>query len=508
MDSIPAPFLTDDGYAEIGFMSGLEVHRQVLTERKLFCHCPPGLYSERVDAEALRHMRPTLSEMGGYDGTALMEFKTRKDILYLLDGRTVCTYEMDDTPPFPPDREAIDIALMQAMAYGCSLVGEIHIIRKQYLDGSIPTGFQRTFLVGVGGSFPMGDRRIGVTQISLEEDSCREVSDHGHLRMYRGDRLGMPITEVVTEPEFKTPAQVVEGARVIQAVSRTLPIRRGIGTARQDVNVSVRGGTRVEIKGVPRIPLIPVLTHYEAVRQKRLLMLSDELNARDPGEPEVDRHRIRLPRYGGLLQWAVGPERTFFDELKGRVRVIACLFPDLAVQVEEDGEDAVLRVEGPDEDVRTALSEIAIRAKEARRGVPSETRQALASGATRFERILPGADRMYPDTDMPPIAVTADDVARLEERMPEAAWDRYSFARQSGVSECLAQQLVISPRWTAFRAAVEAGAKPSRAASLLVETARRVEREGHALNGVDWPSILERDLQKKDERAAVLEVLT
>ena len=74
--------MTTGDYERVGFMSGLEVHQQLMTDLKLFCRCPAGIYSKEYDAEILRHMRPTLSELGEYDGTALMEFKTKKDIIY------------------------------------------------------------------------------------------------------------------------------------------------------------------------------------------------------------------------------------------------------------------------------------------------------------------------------------------------------------------------------------------------------------------------------------------
>ncbi|MBK7267820.1 MAG: hypothetical protein IPI12_16150 [Ignavibacteriales bacterium] len=133
--------MREEDYRTVGFKSGLEIHQQLLTSKKLFCRCPAGMYSDQYNAEILRHMRPTLSELGEYDGTALMEFKTRKEIIYRISRETVCTYEMDDTPPFEINDEALDIAFGLGMLYGSSMVDEVHIARKQYLDGSIPTDF-------------------------------------------------------------------------------------------------------------------------------------------------------------------------------------------------------------------------------------------------------------------------------------------------------------------------------------------------------------------------------
>jgi hypothetical protein len=208
-------------YEQIGLMCGLEVHQQLLTDRKLFCRCPAGLYTREHDGTMLRHMRPTLSELGEYDGTALMEFKTRKNIVYLLHRSNVCTYEMDDTPPFLMNSRALDIAIEQCLMLGCDIVDEVHIARKQYLDGSIPTGFQRTAIVGVNGTLPFRGRAIRVTQVSVEEDSCREVSDRGHLIVWRTDRLGMPLIETVTGPDLRTPDEVAEAILLVGRVCRS-----------------------------------------------------------------------------------------------------------------------------------------------------------------------------------------------------------------------------------------------------------------------------------------------
>ena len=461
-------------YAEVGLIAGLEVHQQLLTERKMFCNCPAGLYTETHDGEVLRHMRPTLSELGEYDGTALMEFKTKKEIIYLLNHLNVCTYEMDDTPPFLVNQEAIDVAIELCLMMNMDIIDEVHIARKQYLDGSIPTGFQRTAIVGVNGWLPFKGRRLTVTHVSVEEDSCREVSDKGHRIVWRTDRLGMPLTETVTGPELRTPDEVRDAILLCGLTARsTRRVRTGIGASRQDINVSVRGGSRVEIKGVPRAGLAVKLVHNEGVRQHNLLRLRDELHRRGcttPGAVRVEPFdvsdiwagidlgfirralqargkvlAVRVDGAAGLAQHPTQPDTTFLDELAGRIRVIACLdeapivfsgaqFPQfqqrnqvldrVRKRARVGANDDVFIVFGPEEDVRTAAEEIRLRFADAVLGVPKETRQALAGGYTTFERILPGPDRMYPDTDSPPTRVTEERVAGIKARLQPSPWDR------------------------------------------------------------------------------------
>src|SRR6056297_1640120 len=214
---------TQKDYDRIGFMSGLEVHQQLLTKRKLFCHCPAGIYhhDDDYDAEIVRHMRPTLSELGEYDGTALMEFKTRKNIYYRINNENACTYEVDDTPPFFMDKEALEISIEISLLSKLNIVGEVHVTRKQYLDGSIPTGFQRTAIIGVEGKIPISNKDIRLIQLSLEEDLCREISDIGHDRVYKTDRLGMPLIETVTYPDCVNPDEVMETCDYIHFLNRS-----------------------------------------------------------------------------------------------------------------------------------------------------------------------------------------------------------------------------------------------------------------------------------------------
>ncbi len=469
-------------YAAVGLISGLEVHQQLLTRHKLFCRCPAGRYTEAHDGEVLRHMRPTLSELGEYDGTALMEFKTKKEIVYLLNRLNVCTYEMDDTPPFLVNQEAIDTAIELCLMMDMDIIDEVHIARKQYLDGSIPTGFQRTAIIGVNGSLPFHGRRLTVTHVSVEEDSCREVRDRGHQIVWRTDRLGMPLTETVTGAELTTPQEVRDAILLCGLTARsTGRVRTGIGASRQDINVSVRGGDRVEIKGVPRAGYAVKLVHNEGVRQHNLLRLRDELQRRGLAGRDAIRVRpfdvsdvcagidlgfmrralaaggrifaVKVDGVAGLAQHRTQPDTTFLDELSGRIRVIACLdeapivlsgaalpeFPDryrvlerLRKRLELAAGDDFFVVCGPEEDCRTAAEEIRLRFADATQGVPRETRQALAGGFTTFERILPGPDRMYPDTDSPPTRVTAERVATLRARRKPAPWvrlERYLAAR-------------------------------------------------------------------------------
>jgi glutamyl-tRNA(Gln) amidotransferase subunit E len=523
----PYAEMTSADYAEVGFRSGLEIHQQLLTEKKLFCRCPAGRYSDKYDAEILRHMRPTLSELGEYDGTALMEFKTKKEIIYRINRETVCTYEMDDTPPFMMDEQALDIALGVAMLYSLNLVDELHIARKQYLDGSIPTGFQRTTIVGVNGSIPYKDRRVSIVQLGLEEDACREVSDVGHRRIYLTDRLGMPLIETVTGPDMRAPQEVAEVAQILRRLVRsTGQVRTGIGAAREDVNVSVRGGTRIEIKGVPRIPRIPLLTYHEAMRQWNLLRLREELHrrgitpetfafesedvtrvlAKSSYQPIHDAlaeghvaAAVVLRGFHELLNWLTQTNTRFSREISDRVRVVACLmklpniihsdslsetlsssrWDSVRKAVRAAADDAVVVVWGPAEDVKTAVQEIAIRAREAAIGVPSETRQALRDGTNGFERILPGPDRMYPDTDLPPKQVTEERLERIRRGLPVPVWTREAWYRELGLPADVIEPLSISTWAGLFEILVKDwGIEPVAAAVALIQFPKRLRRKG------------------------------
>lgn len=522
------PVDLDLDWQRLGLRIGHEVHYQLLTRRKLFCRCPAEFRHDNPDYEILRHMRPTLSELGEYDGTALMEFKTKKNVRYQLFADVDCTYEMDDTPPFPINQEALDIALRIGLLLNLNIVDEMHISRKQYLDGSIPTGFQRTAIVGVEGWVPFRGRRLGIIQLGLEEDACREVSDTGHLVVFRADRLGFPLVEVVTEAGMHTPEEASAGARLIWRLLRsTGQVRTGPGAGRQDVNVSINGSTRVEIKGVPDTRLIRRLVAVEAFRQQQLLAIRDELRARGvsagslrpesclieheqamaTGSPHLHRAVdegmtlavVRLAGFAGLLRHQTEPGIEFGYEFSERVRVIACLdrLPNIIYRGGGDegltdadwrrlcelagcgaGDEAVV-VWGPAADVRTAVNEIHLRAVDAATGVPNETRQPHPDGTTGFERILPGPDRMYPDTDSPPTVIERERLDGLRQQLSEPAWAVETRLRGLGVPDDVAESLVFSSRRGLFERLIgERGIDPMLAGVALEQWSRWLDRQG------------------------------
>ena len=308
--------------------------------------------------------------------------------------------------------------------------------------------------------------------MSIEEDSCREISDIGHTRVYKTDRLGMPLIETVTYPEMVNPDEVMEAADYIRFLNRsTGKVRTGPGAGREDVNVSCKGGTRVEIKGVAHNKWIPELTHVEVFRQWALLAIRDKLkksvkNQKDwkisyeyldfdmfnityePIKDAKDNNQkliaINLPGFAGILSHFTQPTKSFADELKDRLKVIACLEKPNMVNTEDfepvitdiDKEliapmlkagdnDAQIIIWGAEEDMKTALEVIEERCQMAFDGVPEETRKSFANGSTIFERVLPGADRMYPDTDSVPIPLESEYIDKLAKGLPVEVVDRF-----------------------------------------------------------------------------------
>lgn len=464
----PYRSVDDDAYRTIGLRCGLDVHRQLLTSRKLFCRCPAGRTSQSFDMQIRRHQRPTLS-MRSDAGLTAPGIRTRKDIHYLLDGATVCTYEMDDAPPFELDETALDIAIEVALLAGARLVDELHVCRKPYLDGSIPSGFQRTALLALGGEIALDGAPARIQRVTIEEDTCREVSDIGHSRTFQTDRMGTPLVEIATTFDLQTPTAAARVARKLAELTRaTGKVRRGAGSSRHELSVCIEGGTRVEITGVSRLGLIAPLIHYEAFRQVALLHIRDALRervsdaanwrandadvttvlGRTPYAPVALAVReglsvraVSLPAFAGLLTRPTQPSTVFEQEFADCVRVVGCLqgWPNLVSsdqptatlsgrewgrirrRVGAGPDDAVIVIWGPPDDVRNAVDAIRARAAAAFDGVPAERRRASADGTTSFEGSSQGSGGIHPDTDLPPTVITDDRVVRIAGNQPALA---------------------------------------------------------------------------------------
>ena len=545
---VPRKRATQNDYNRIGFMSGLEVHQQLFTQKKLFCKCPAGIFNknDEFDAEIIRHMRPTLSELGEYDGTALMEFRTRKEIVYRINNQNACTYEVDDTPPFIINHEALDKALQITMLSKFNLVGEVHITRKQYLDGSIPTGFQRTAILGVEGEIQLKNKKVRLIQLSIEEDSCREISDIGHRRVYKTDRLGMPLIETVTYPDMVNPDEVKEACDYIRFLNRSSQnVRTGIGASRQDVNVSCAGGTRVEIKGVAHTKWIPELTHNECFRQWALLAIREELKKRfnitkvyanekhvdfwkinhvelnfdefkittqaikDASENNYKLIAVNLPKFKGILSHFTQPGKCFADEISDRLKVIACIEkpnmihselpnqPITNVDMEiiklildtNENEDALIVFWAAKDDVKTALETIEERCKMAFCGVPNETRKSFEDGTTIFERVLPGADRMYPDTDSTPIPLDEKHLEELRQGLPEDICERMSQYTEWGFPESSLMFLLSKNLYPYVETAIKKGHPKKAVITVFGQNLRTLYAKSE--NSIDYQRVVE-----------------
>jgi len=516
----------DVDYSRIGLRVGIEVHQELKTRAKLFCSCKPELFRGEPEVTFLRRLRPTQSELGQIDPAALFEFRKGVKILYEASGETACLVEMDEEPPHDLNREAVEIALSVALMMGAKPVDEIHVMRKTVIDGSNTTGFQRTCVIATDGEMEVEGKKVPIQHIGVEEDGARKVGEEGSILKYRIDRLGIPLIEVTTAPVIYSPQ---EAERVALAIGRILRstgrVKRGLGTIRQDVNISIRDGALMEIKGVQELELVSKVIEYEVQRQLTLLEIRDELTARGLKErdiqdkivnvtPVFDKtgcHVIRraleqnkgvwainLPRFGGLLKRELMPGIRFGRELAdiahfwGRVGGIfhtdelpAYGITDAEVRqlrqlMKAEPQDAVVFVADTQENASDALKAVLERAREAVKGVPEETRAANPDGTTRYMRPRPGAARMYPETDVPPVQVTEEWLQQLRACLPELPEEKMErLMKDYELNPKLARQVLDSDYTELFEAAArETHVSPTTIAAALTETLKALRREG------------------------------
>ncbi|PSQ43960.1 Glu-tRNA(Gln) amidotransferase GatDE subunit E [Halobacteriales archaeon SW_7_68_16] len=515
--------MTDREYEDLGLVAGLEIHQQLDTETKLFCSCP----TDRRDPEAStrrfgRYLHPTRSELGEIDEAAVAESRVEREFEY-LSYDTTCLVEEDDEPPRRLDAEALDVTLQIASLLDAEPVDEVHVMRKIVIDGSNTTGFQRSALVATDGEIETEAGPVGIEDLLLEEESAQRVAETDSGVRYGLDRLGVPLVEIGTDPDIRSPGQAREAAERIGMLLRsTGAVKRGIGTIRQDVNVSIESGARVEIKGVQRLDDIDDIVRIEADRQAALVGIAADLRDRDAAVDEPrdvtevfadtdsgvvrsaldDGGRVfavRLAGFDGIVGREIAPDRRLGTELSdhaGRSGAGGVFHTDelpaygvvedevaaLREAVDAGPEDAVVMVADDPETTELAIEAVADRAATAIAGVPEETRDATEDATTRYLRPLPGAARMYPETDVPPVEPDPGEI-EVPELLTEKV-DRYE--REYDLGTDLAEQVAYGRYVPVFEDAVESvGVEPSVAATVLTSTTTELRRDGVPVGDLD-----------------------
>lgn len=513
-------------YEALGFLCGLEIHQQLDT-RKLFSPMPSGV----VDPDAVvdrsiavydRRLRATQSELGEVDAAVVAEAKRRRAFRYLaIDGLTSLV-ETDEEPPHPMSDEALQVVLQFAGLLGSRPAQEVHVMRKTVIDGSNTSGFQRTALVATGGRVqPEDGQEVGVWTVAVEEDSARKVSDEGGHVTYSLDRLGVPLVEVATAPDCVDPKHAQATAARLGALLRaTGRVRRGLGSIRQDLNVSVAVGDRVEIKGCQDLRAVPRVIEGEVRRQLWMHHVRETLGARgftdqDVGEvtdvteafgateakivrTALGRKQkvlaVPLRKWAGLVQGPSkdGPRmgREFADHAKIAAGVRGVFhsdeLPAYGIGADEvaavrealalTADDAfVLCVERPSV-ADEALRAVADRARAAAGAPMREVRAAQPDDSTRYMRPLPGAARMYPETDVPPIRIHKARWEAVLSNLPMLPEERVAVLVDTHrLSTDLAKQLVRDGTDSDLVSLVDQGVEAGLAARVLSQVLPELE---------------------------------
>ena len=521
-------------YEKLNLKCGLEIHQQLDTEKKLFCRCPAKLQGTREpDFTINRKMRPVLGEMGTYDKAMLTEYEKGMGITYEGYNDVVCTYELDDTPPFSCNSEARSVALQIAMLLNANIIEEMHVCRKNYLDGSVPSGFQRTMILGTDGYVILeSGKKIRIDILSLEEEAARKIKTENKTNFFRLDRLGIPLVEVTTKPDINTPDECRECAERIGLLLWSTNVKKVLGSIRQDVNVSIEAGTRIEIKGVQKLGWIPVLINHEISRQLGLLEIKKELEKRKLNEKDIPNepfdltdsltktksnfiakgiksgkklYGINFIGFKDLFGKELMEDYRFGTEVSNKVKLISGLkgiihsdedlskynladddVKKIKEKLETKKEDCFMLVLGSMKEVNKAMDVIINRVKFAFKGVPPETRRALENGNTEFLRELHGGARLYPDTDSETIFNYEEEVNEIRKTLPEYPWVTIKkYSKKYKTEERIIKDLIFTGRLNLFDNSIKLYPdNPSLVFTTLLETTTALRREGKNIENI------------------------
>lgn len=501
---------------------GLEIHQRLDTN-KLFCNCPSKLMENiKPDLVIQRRLHPVFSELGEVDEASMIEYKKDRVYEYQVFHQNNCLVEMDEEPPHRINQEALGIALEIAMHLNAKPIEEVHVMRKIVIDGSNTGGFQRTAIVALGGYVESSKGKINITQIALEEESAGIVASDEQKVVYRLDRLGIPLVEISTMPDIKDGEHLYEVAEKIGMILRaTGRVARGLGTIRQDVNISIEDGARVEIKGAQDLKLLPLLADIEIKRQKALIAISEELKKRNakpsPSNTIKDLTKIfsstdskiiqnglknnqavlglKLNGYAGILGKEIQPGKRYGTELSdyaktSGVKGIIHSDEDLSkYQISNDEIHAVkkeLNVSEKDAyvlvvakpDNKKSLENVIRRANML--FVPEETRRANDDSTTNYMRPLPGKARLYPETDVPPIAITKEMLKKVSSEKTESLEEKKKKLEEL-LNKEFAEKMIRSRYLKLFEKLLETKVEPMLIATTLENTLVSLRREGFDL---------------------------
>ncbi|MBI2583149.1 MAG: Glu-tRNA(Gln) amidotransferase subunit GatE [Candidatus Aenigmarchaeota archaeon] len=485
---------------------GLEIHQRLHT-KKLFCNCE-STQTEEPFLEVRRQLRPVAGELGDVDPAALHEALRGRHFLYQISQKESCLVELDCEPPHEINLEALDVALSVCKLLQCTIPEEIHVMRKTVIDGSNTGGFQRTAVVGMDGKIKVGNEIIEIDQIALEEESARIESKSEHETIYRLSGLGIPLVEITTG--------VIDDADKLQKVAehiglllRSFDVQRGIGSIRQDVNVSIANGARVEIKGFQELEKMAELVKNEAKRQQDLLNIMNKLIKRKASVSgavkdvtkyfgntgnillkDIVNNKGRvfaflLRNFDGMMTEECG-DRTLGKELAGYAQAYGIggiihtdedlgryklrnEFDLLKKEFKAKERDSIVILAGMMPDVRNAVNAVYERALHLLSGVPEETRFSDGIGS-KFARPLPGKARMYPETDVPPI------IAEAPKKLPKTMFEKESDLKKRLPAE-MAEQMIRSHRLPLYEKLAERH-DPVLVANTLLSTMKDLSRRG------------------------------
>ena len=512
----------------INLKVGFEIHQQLATKNKLFCNCACEDVKD-YQTGFMRKLRPTQSELGDYDPAALFEFRKVRNIKYYASRNSSCLVEADEEPPHGINKEALKTALIMCLTLQSKIVDEVHTMRKIVIDGSNTSGFQRTALIGIGGLLNVDGKKVGVQSICIEEDAAKLISDDGLTRSYGLDRLGVPLIEIALKPVGGKPDEIVTVAHTLGRLLRaTKRVTRGLGSIRQDINISIMNGPIVEVKGVQRLEQLAKVIEYEMLRQHGLFLVAQRLKrARKKGEIEVggkiedvtdilrkssskvvkellvaDDFRfkaIRVRGFGGIIGFEPYPGIRVGKQLGELVRFygLGGIFhsdelPGYGITKEEvsavvrrlnisSENDAFIILGGSTDTLESTIQAVTHRLNVVPGGVPAETRAATFDGKTVYSRPRPGAARMYPETDIPPIPIDSSSVTLLSSVVP-VPWDEMVnlIAKKYNLNQRLAERVYDSSYFELFQSVVGIAKKtsPTFIASKLTEDLVNFERQG------------------------------